>query len=255
MDRIDGLDGGDRMSDTTEGTVDPQARLHELLGAAALGPLSSAEADELARLLEVDPDARRELDELRATVAKLPPAGSGVMFEMRPAPELEERVVGAVGHPSTTATAIAPAAARSRSRTPALVAAAAAMVVAAGFGGWALGQREPVGPTGPPGTLGATEPITFTGEPRGVEVDASLVAHTWGTETVMTIDGLEQGAYTVQVVDGDGEAVDSGTFIAPARGITDCRMIAALLREEADVIVVSDSDGDVVMSSQLPQTT
>lgn len=136
-----------------------------------------------------------------------------------------------------------------------LAAAAAVLVIAAGLGGWAVGQREPGVPTGPPGTFGVTELISFTGEPRGVEIEASIVAHTWGTETVMTIDGLEQGTYTVQVVGTDGESVDSGTFIAPARGITDCRMIAALLRQEADIIVVSDSDGDVVMRSQLPETT
>ncbi len=234
--------------------MDPKARLHELMGAAALGSLSTAEAQELERLLKAEPDARRELDELRATVAMLPPAGSGVQFEAAPSPGLEERVAAAVGGPPAPTVLVPPAAAH-RSRTWVLVAAAAALVIVAGLGGWAVGQREPSVPTGPPGTLGATEPISFTGEPRGVEIDASIVAHTWGTETVMTIEGLEQGTYTVQVRGTDGESVDSGTFIAPRQGITGCRMIAALLREEADAIVVSDSDGGVVMRSQLPQTT
>lgn len=234
--------------------MDPRARLHELMGTAVLGSLSTAESDELERLLRTDPDARRELEELRETRDMLPPAGSGVTFEAEPSPDLESRVVYALSSPAPPPV-LAPATAPTRSRPWALAAAAAALVLVAGVGGWALGQRDPGMPTGPPGTLGAIEPISFTGEPRGVEVDASLVAHTWGTETVMTIDGLEKGTYTVQVVGADGERVDSGTFIAPAQGITDCRMIGALLREEADVIVVSDSDGDVVMRSQLPQTT
>ncbi|MBA2695478.1 MAG: hypothetical protein H0U62_06445 [Actinobacteria bacterium] len=242
------------MSDTTESSMDPQARLHELMGAAALGPLSSAEAEELQRLLEAEPDARRELDELRATVDRLPSAGSGVQFDATPSSGLEERVAAAVNGPPAP-TVLVPAVAAHRSRLWVLAAAAAVLVIAAGLGGWAVGQREPGVPTGPPGTFGVTELISFTGEPRGVEIEASIVAHTWGTETVMTIDGLEQGTYTVQVVGTDGESVDSGTFIAPARGITDCRMIAALLRQEADIIVVSDSDGDVVMRSQLPETT
>ncbi|MDQ3628431.1 MAG: hypothetical protein M3419_06435 [Actinomycetota bacterium] len=241
------------MSDTTGGSMNPRARLHELMGAAALGSLSAAESQELERLLQADPDARRELEEMRATVAMLPPAGSGVPFEVAPSPQLEERVAGALGSPPPPT--LVPVTGPGRSRAWALVAAAAALVLVAGLGGWTVGQREPGVPTGPPGTLGANEPISFTGEPPGVEVDASIVAHTWGTETVMTVDGLEQGAYTVQVVGADGETVDSGTFIAPARGITDCRMIAALLRQEAEAIVVSDSDGDVVMSSQLPQAT
>lgn len=242
------------MTDTTGSPMDPRARLHELMGAAAFDALSDAESVELERLLAADPQARRELQEMRATVAALPPAGSGTTFEASPSPDLEERVVGAVGGPPPPPVAV-PAPPPTRARPWALVAAAATLVVAAGLGGWAVGQREPSTPTGPPGTLGATEAISFTGEPRGVEVDASVVAHTWGTETVMTIDGLQQGSYTVQILDTDGEAVDSGTFIAAAQGITDCRMIAALLREDADAIVVSDADGDVVMRSQLPQAT
>jgi len=243
------------MTDPTENEMDPQARLYELMGAAAFGSLTAAEPEELEQLLVSDPDARRELEQMRATVALLPPAGSGVAFDAAPSPELEERVVEAVTGSAPRPVLVPPPATSRRPATLVLAAAAAALVLVAGAGGWAIGQREPGTPTGPPGTPGATEQISFTGEPRGVQIDASVVAHTWGTETVMSIDGLEQGAYTVHVVDIDGARVDSGTFIAPEQGITDCRMIAGLLRGEADTIVVSDSDGDVVMSSQLPQTT
>lgn len=244
------------MSDKPENPMDPQHRLHELMGAAVLGSLTPAESEELEGLLDADPAARRELAELRATVAMLPPAGAGAGFDAQPSPGLEDRVVAAVadlGRPPPVLVTAAPPPARTRGLASA--AAAAALVVVAGLGGWAIGQREPASPTGPPGTLGATETISFTGEPRGVEVDAAVVAHTWGTETVLTVDGLTQGVYTVQVIDTDGDRVEAGTFIAAEQGVTDCRMIAALLRSDAAAILVSEADGDAVMRSQLPQPT
>lgn len=224
------------------------------MGAAVFGSLGTAESEELERLLQADPDAARELEELRATRDHVAPRRLG--GGLRGDAVTGSRVTGRRCAQQPGQAAGAGAGGRS-DLDPALGTGRRRGCPGACRRTGRLGDRpaRAWGADGPPGTLGATEPISFTGEPRGVDVDASIVAHTWGTETVMTIDGLQQGAYTVQVVGTGGETVDSGTFIAPAQGITDCRMIAAVVRPEADAIVVSDSDGAVVMSSQLPRTT
>lgn len=148
---------------------------------------------------------------------------------------------------------------RSRWRTRAVAFAAAAGLVV-GVGGGEVVSRltapEEAAPvTGPPGTLGAVEALTVGGVPEGSEVEASFVAHTWGTETMLEIDGLERGeTYEVVLIDRDGTVFESGTFIATPQRVV-CRMNAAVLREDVGTLEIRDADGDLTLRAQAPAVT
>lgn len=105
---------------------------------------------------------------------------------------------------------------------------------------------------GPPGTFGAVEEIDFTGEPEGSRVNASLVAHTWGTETVLELDGLEIGeTFEVVLVSATGAQIPSGTFIG-AEATVLCRMNAAVLREDVVQVRIVSADESVNLVAELP---
>jgi len=145
--------------------------------------------------------------------------------------------------------------------TAAVLGAAAALVVGGAVGGLVgalagsarTGGGDPSGVTGPPGTLGAVEAVDFRGEPSGSRIDGAVVAHTWGTETVLEVDGLDPAAgYGVVVVGTDGRRVDSGGFVGSTVTV-DCRVNAALLREDVAAIEIEDAGGDVVAAADLPR--
>ena len=138
-------------------------------------------------------------------------------------------------------------------RRPWLMALAAVACVGIGAGGVLLSLPTPPGaPTGPPGTLGAIEQINFNGEPSGVDIDGSLVAHTWGTETLLRVTGLvPNDAYGVVLVTADGELLDSGSFLGSTVPI-DCAMNAAVMREDVTSVEILDAAGTVVASAALP---
>lgn len=142
---------------------------------------------------------------------------------------------------------------RRRYRRPLLAAAAAALLVIGGVGGAALSNLQQAPPTGPPGTLGAVEDVQLQGSPTGTTIDATLIAHTWGTETVLAIDGLPVGeSYEVVLVRTDGTELDSGTFLGAAQTVT-CRMNAAVLRGEVAALQIRSTAGTVLASSDLPR--
>ena len=98
------------------------------------------------------------------------------------------------------------------------------------------------------------EPVAFSGAPPGVEAEASLIDHTWGTETVLVASGLEDGqTYELTLRDEDGGAVPSGAFIGTGDKPIECRMNAALLREEATGLEVRTAEGDLVLDADLPR--
>ncbi|PPF45961.1 hypothetical protein C5B85_04675 [Pseudoclavibacter sp. AY1F1] len=136
----------------------------------------------------------------------------------------------------------------------ALLAGIAAVGLVVGVvGGFFLPRPETPPPVGDPGTLGAVEPVDFQGEPVGVEIDGSVVAHTWGTETLLTVNGLPSGEfYSVVVVDAAGEDVGSGTFLGSEVEIN-CAVNAAALREEVTSVEIRGKTGDVVASAALPR--
>lgn len=250
-------------------------RRAELIAAALSDDLSPDERHELESMMRTDPSIAVEMEELGATVQVLGGIGAVAWLDDEPAPELRERVVS-VGRATTGDGREVPnledsdlevsdledsdlerrrrgrAQDRERRRWPRYVPAAAAGLVAGvaiTAGAFLLGDRPP---SGPPGTLGAVEGIELVGEPTGVEVDGSLIAHTWGTETVLEVDGLETGeSYVLVLVSDSGDEYDSGTFLGSEVTI-ECRMNAAVMRHEVDRLEIRHENGAVVTAADLP---
>lgn len=241
--------------------LDDERRAHLLMAVATGEPLDASDQADLDQLFAADPTARTDLVALTEALGALPAAGTTRWtWDASPPPaDLESKVLAATALPAalgapgtgilTTGT---PTAGRWR---PALVAACAAALLAIGAGGgWGVAQLGEDGvPTGPPGTLGALEPVTFGAEPAGVLIDASVVAHTWGTETVFEVEGLEPGAtYQVVVIGRDGAEVPAGTFLATDATVV-CRMNAAVLRANAQAIAIRAPAGAEVLRAELPE--
>ncbi|PWJ56470.1 hypothetical protein SAMN06264364_101448 [Quadrisphaera granulorum] len=229
-----------------------------LLAAAATGHLDDDERSRLDALLARDPAAAAELADLRGVLAELEPLRD-------PAAAWREDASPALGERSTgTTTSAAPLSQLPRQRRPArrpaaLALAACVLLAVGGVGGalvrGALDERaQPAVVVGPPGTLGAVEQVS-TRTSDGVGATASVVAHTWGTETVLDLTGLVQGrTYSVVVVDQSGRAVAAGTVLGTG-GAVDCTMNAAVLRTEAAQVQVLDPEGTAVVSVDLPPVT
>jgi len=140
-----------------------------------------------------------------------------------------------------------------RGRRPLLLAVAAAACLLVGAGGGALlaTPRDTL-VAGPAGTLGAVEHVDFVGQPAGVDLDGDLVAHTWGTETVLSVDGLPTGsAFTVVVVGDDGREYESGAFLGSDVRV-DCRLNAAVLRPDVASVEIRAADGHDIAVASVP---
>ncbi|KQS17009.1 hypothetical protein [Frigoribacterium sp. Leaf186] len=254
------------------------SRRDELIAAALADDLSPAERAEFDELRAADPGVDAELDSLGVVVGGL--STFGRWDDVAPSDRLRDRVAaidaggafgvagaaggaGAAGDDAdaadgadATVTRIGPhvAAARSgRGRRPLLIAVAAAACLAVGAGGGALlaTPRDTV-VDGPAGTLGATEHVDFTGQPAGVDLDGDLVAHTWGTETVLSVDGLPTGsAFTVVVVGDDGREYESGAFLGSDVRV-DCRLNAAVLRPDVASVEIRAADGHDIAVASVP---
>lgn len=249
-------------------TDDVYDRRAELIAAALASELTPAEATELDALRAQDPTIDEDLADFGVILGGIRAVGSWDAFA--PTPELEARVAGTTAVPDTAAAdsaasgavagpTLAPVARAggeqrrrpARFRRLALAAGAAACVVV-GVGGGVLLAAPATPPTGPAGALGAVEAVSFDGEPSGVEVDGDVIAHTWGTETVLTIDGLPAGdVYDVVVLDGTGREWSAGTFLGSEVTI-DCTMNASVLREDAVEVQVRAEDGSAVATAALP---
>lgn len=232
-------DGGE----ADNGAVDHRA---ELLAAAAEGDLTPAQAAALDELRAQDPSVDTELEGLRETIAML--RTSGVTWreeEIPPEPtrRLGERIAAATTHDGRR---------RGASLSRGLVGvAAAALLVVGGVAGALVQEVRDAPTTGPPGTLGALEEITFTGS-SSTSIEASLVAHTWGTETILEVDGAPLGqTFAVVLLSEDGEKLTSGTFFGTEQTVL-CRMNAAVLRPDVAEVVIEAADGTVLASSDVP---
>lgn len=234
-------------------------RRGELVAAALADDLSPDEADELARLRAADPTVDEELALLGAVVAR-----TGALDgwqEVEPGDDLRRRVHAVADGPAPEERHAADAVAdehlapvaplpRRRRLLLTVVGAAACLAVGAGLGALATAPRDAV-VEGPPGTLGAVEHLDFRDVPVGVDLDADLVAHTWGTETVLVVDGLPVGdAFSVVVVDDRGQEFSSGAFLGSEVPV-DCRLNAAVLREHVASVEIRGADGEVV-TAELP---
>lgn len=255
-------------------------RTEQLIAAALAGDLTAAEQQELEALRAEDPSISETLEDLSALLPPLsaagrdwidaePPAQLGssitdVSYEedgerLAPAePALEPRTptepAGIATHPEAARQAEKAHTSTPRRRRGALFALAAAGGAVLGTGGTLVVQQTlEAPPEGPPGTYGVVEDITFTGQPGEVTVEGDLIAHTWGTETVLEIDGLRPGeSFTVVLIAEDGEEFASGTFFG-SEVLIECRMNAAVMRDEVERVEITDDDGGVIASADLPE--
>lgn len=231
-----------------------EEELRGLMALDALGVLGEPERRELDAASAQDPQLQAALEELRAVVAYLPERGGAAME----VPEgLEDRIVAAVaadlGQGVAAPAPVAAATGGRRRWAPALLAAAMGLLGAAAFAfvvisGLPPGPVAPVEGPGSPG-LGVPELVVFEGD---AEVDdGSVIAHTWGTEVVMAgLTGLAVGeTYQVVVRTAEGEVI-AGTLLGSEVPVN-CRMNAAVLREQASAIEVRAPDGTTVVAATL----
>ncbi|PPF09700.1 hypothetical protein [Rathayibacter sp. AY1A5] len=228
---------------------EPGGRREELLAAALAGDLSAEEAREFESLRAADPSIDRELASFGAVVDRV--GALGRWEEAEPSPELRSRIAALAGErPERGESLRAP-----RRRAVLAVAAAAALLVVGGVAGAALRSAEERPVAGPPGTLGAVEAIAFDERTEGVTLDGSLVAHTWGTETILRGTGFALGeSYDLVLVTGSGERLPSGSFLGSSAEL-DCEMNAAVLRESVAAVEITDAGGALVASAALPAVT
>ena len=233
-------------------------RRAELIAAAVGDDLDDAETAELRELAASDPTIETEIAELRTMTNTLGSRGpTEPWLEAPTAPDLRERILVATSNSQRQRFGTRPSDARRRS---AGLAAAAAIVGVVVGGGVVLGvdayrpqpENPPAAITGPPGTLGAYEEVSFTTSAPSVDIEGGLVAHTWGTETVLEMDGIsDRGPYEVVLVDRSGADRPSGTFLGSDITI-ECRMNAAVLRQDVTDIEIRTSGGTVLARAQLP---
>ena len=233
MDRVNPASGG------------PNGHRHwrEMLGAYVLGELDEEQRTALQAHLDGCEHCRAELREIEPVAAALSEADPRLFEpgEPRPPADLLERTLSRVEHARRFEDELQR---RRRNRLigrAAFATAAAALLVAVGL--FAVLPEV----TGPP-----MEPVAFSEAPAGVEAEASLIDHTWGTETILVVSGLEDGeTYELTLRDEDGEPVPSGAFIGTGDRPIECRMNAALLREEATGLEVRTAGGDLVLEADL----
>lgn len=125
----------------------------------------------------------------------------------------------------------------------------AGLVLAAAIvGAFVLG-----GALSPPPTTPAAPPVQELAvrlAVGGLEADAGLVKHTWGTELKLQATGLQDGdAYTVTFIRADGSEVPGGTFLGTGGNRLNCSLNGALPIDETAEVTVTDADGVVVLDA------
>lgn len=219
-------------------TSEDHRRLQELLGAYLLDELDEGEREAVRAHLDRCEVCQSEIRELGPVIAALAYAAPDRIEDTPEPPEdLEEFVLGPVLREARHAR-------RQRLLRRASLAAAAAILLMVAGSTFLPRLLEPEVPL---------EPVSITGEPPGVEAEANLIDHTWGTETRLTVSGLEDGQpYRVALHDEDGTLVPSGAFIGTGDEPMQCNLNAALLRENATGLEVRDANGSVVLESDFP---
>ena len=123
--------------------------------------------------------------------------------------------------------------------------------LAAGVGGLAgYLARDLTIPDAPP--TAPVEAITLQAA-DGVTATGGLINHTWGTELLLDVSGLEAG--TTYVVDyrlADGSTVPAGSLLAVAGVLMKCRFNAAPLRADVRRIEVRDPDRRAMIRADIP---
>jgi putative zinc finger protein len=179
------------------------------LGAHALGRLSGGERATVEGHLAGCAECRAELESLGAVARLLSLADPARITTPPPRPlgRLGERITETIG--AEMAAREERQAARSRSRRRrrlgfafggvAAVAAAAVLAIAILVAGGGQGAPE--------------QQIDFTDVPQGVEIDAALQPHGFGTEIQMYVSGVRSGTLCRVFLEGeDGRRYQAGSF-------------------------------------------
>ena len=222
----------------------PAPRRDELVAAAASGDLTADEQRELEALAATDPTVAEDVATMQDLLGRIDRVDSWA--EPGPSPAVDAHVAALGTEPTT----------KSRRRPRWQLAVAAAALVAVGAGGTLGLQQVGGGPVqGPPGTLGAQEAVSFAASDGSGDVQAQVVAHTWGTEADLEVTGLEPGrVYEVFFVDREGREVSAGAFLG-SKVTIDCQMNAAVMREDVTGLRITTDDGTTVREAELPAAT
>lgn len=233
----------------------PDDRWADLAAAALAGELTAAEAAEFDDLRRSDPRRAEEYAALQEVTRRLR-QGDITWVAPRDTDDLADRIAASIDREDAATTAlphpVGGAAFRRRRAWVAPVAAAACLVVGVVIGVNGAGLFGSSAPSGPPGTLGALERIAVNDDEDGVDVDAQLVAHTWGTEAYLEATGLDVGAtYELVFVGVDGGEFSAGEVLGSEVPIV-CRMNAAVLRGDTVRMELRDTADLVVAHADLP---
>lgn len=218
-------------------TGETHRTIREELGAYALGHLTGDRWHAVHDHLETCAACRADLEEIAPVAGLL----GGARDRLRPddlqvdpvPPPLPDALIAEVR-------AATPVPAR-RPRRVLLAAAAAVGVLVAGGVGYAVGGAEGQVPQ---------EPVAVRAAAPGIEARASLVAHTWGMEVVLTARGFTPGAaYVVTVTDDAGRTVGAGEFLGTGGEEMVCNLNSSVLRADASLVQVTDPDGQVVLDA------
>jgi hypothetical protein len=172
------------------------------LGAYALGQLAENEQVALEAHLEGCPECRAEAESLGAVARLMPLADPARLVEPAPRPpaQLGERIATKIG-----AERVAARKKRQRRRLSfgfgfaAAATAAAVLAIVAFTGGGANQAPEQL--------------IAFHDVPRGIEIDATLQPHAFGTEIRMYVSGVRSGTLCRVFLRGDdGRRYPAGSF-------------------------------------------
>lgn len=246
-------------------------RISELIAAAVAGELSPEEEAELDALRRLHPGIAEEIASLRGVAARLTEA-EATWTEVAPDDALRDRLralfdadglAATASATSTPPTAVPPAPASDAPEASAVPVRrpsrwvvgmlGAAACVGIGLGaGLLVPAALSAPPTGPPGTLGAVEPVEVRDASDGTAIDADLVAHTWGTEAVLDATGLEVGAtYAIVFIGTDGSEFSAGEMLGSPVAIH-CRVNAAVLREDVARLEIRDDAGIAIAAAEVP---
>ncbi|MCT2087621.1 hypothetical protein M3D75_16025 [Microbacterium enclense] len=233
----------------------PDDRWAELVAAALAGELSAAETAEFDELRRSDPRRAEEFASLQGVAQRLR-HGDVTWVAPRDTSDLEDRIVASIekeGAAVATPSADGGTGARRRRAWVTPLVAAACLVIGIVVGVNTAGVFTPTTPAGPLGTLGALEQIQVSDDTAGVDVDAQLVAHTWGTEAYLEARGLDVGrTYELVFVGADGEEFTAGEVLGSEVPIV-CRMNAAVLRGDTVRMELRDGPDVVVAHADLPR--
>ena len=203
------------------------------LAMRALGRVDELDAaldDHLARC----PECRAELDDLRTAADAVLLADPATPHDTsRPPLDLPQRILAQVN---------AESARRRWRRTGAIAAAVVFVVAGAGFMVARFGGGSSQHDTARIDLLG-------TADTSGT---ATLIAHAWGTEVALDVDGLSDGeVYWLWLTGDDGDRVGAGTFTGTG-GEMHAVLASALPAEDARRIWLTDEADAIVLDAMIP---